>query len=50
MIGTADFRLKPVDDDVDENDETVRVSGSASGLTMNSSAPTADERSTTTRG
>ena len=40
MIGTADFRLKPDDDDVDENDETVRVSGSASGLTRNSPAPT----------
>ena len=40
MIGTADFQLKPVDDDVDESDETVRVSGSASGLTMNSPAPT----------
>ena len=36
MFGTANFNLKPVDDMVDEGDETVRVSGSASGLTMNS--------------
>ena len=42
MFGTADFQLKPVDDDVDENDETVTVRGSTSapGISMASPAPT----------
>ena len=30
--GTADFPFEPVDDDVDEDDETVAVSGTVSGL------------------
>ena len=50
MIGTADFQLKPVDDEVDESDETVRVSGSASGLTMNSPAPSVTILDNDTRG
>ena len=32
--GTADFTFTPVDDDVDEGDETVAVGGSATGLTV----------------
>ena len=50
MIGTADFQLKPVDDEVDESDETVRVSGSASGPTMNSPAPSVTILDNDTRG
>ena len=33
--GTATFRLKPIDDNVDEPDETVVVQGTATGLTVN---------------
>ena len=32
--GTADFTLAPVDDETDEPDETIRVTGRASGLTV----------------
>ena len=52
MFGTRSFQLKPVDDDVDENDETVTVRGStsASGLSMASPAPTVTILDNDTRG
>ena len=50
MIGDGGLPVEADDDDVDENDETVRVSGSASGLTMNSPAPTVTILDDDTRG
>ena len=36
ISGTANFRLTPVDDTIDEDDETVRVAGTVQGLTVTS--------------
>ena len=41
--GTATFRLTPVDDAVDEDDETVRVSGTAQGVTVTGAAVTVED-------
>ena len=44
--GTATFRLTPVDDDVDETDETVTVDGTVSGLTVNAATLTIEDDDT----
>ena len=41
--GTATFTLTPADDDLDEADETVSVSGSASGLTVSGTSVTIED-------
>ena len=44
--GTATFTLTPVDDEVDETDETVTVGGTVSGLTVNASTLTIEDNDT----
>ena len=41
--GSATFRFRAVDDDIDENDETVTLSGSASGLTLSDATITIED-------
>ena len=41
--GTATFRLTPVNDAIDEGDETVRVSGTVQGLTVTAATVTVED-------
>ena len=43
ISGTATFRLTPVDDTIDEDDETVRVAGTVQGLTVTAGTVTVED-------
>ena len=43
ISGTATFRLTPVDDTIDEADETVRVAGTVQGLTVTAGTVTVED-------